>query len=119
MNFRSWNSLVQYGDGATGWAMWDSNHVEGKRFAYFQTLLDRLRGPPSLVFSGYELDQSPLSSVELKNEWRYTSTPPLCVHVVYMDMFIIFAGKYFHVQESRWYVPRFSKGLVCMHAVPT
>jgi hypothetical protein len=49
---------------------------------------DRLRGPPSLLFNGYqglfpwevkrpwcESDHSPPSSTEIKNEWSYTSAP--------------------------------------------
>jgi hypothetical protein len=29
---------------------------------------------------GREADHSPPSSVEVKNEWSYTSTPPVCLH---------------------------------------
>lgn len=31
---------------------------------------------------GREIDHSPLSSVEIKNEWRVTSTPAVCLHDV-------------------------------------
>jgi len=32
--------------------------------------------------SGREADHSPPSSAEVKNAWRYTSIPPICVHGV-------------------------------------
>ena len=32
-----------------------------------------------------ETDHSPPSSVEVKNEWRYISTPPLCLHGICKD----------------------------------
>jgi hypothetical protein len=53
----------------------------------------RLWGPPSLLFTRYQLtlslevqrtgresDHSPPSSVEVKNVWSYTSTPPIRLH---------------------------------------
>jgi hypothetical protein len=56
-------------------------------------------GPPSLLFDGYrgtsptvkrpelDIDQSPLSSPEVRNVWIYTSTLPilLCLHGGVMD----------------------------------
>jgi hypothetical protein len=33
-------------------------------------------------FLGGETDHSPSSSVEVKNAWSYTSTPPICLHGV-------------------------------------
>jgi hypothetical protein len=48
---------------------------------------DRLWGPPSFLFSGVlfrgvkwpgsDAEHSPPSSVEVKNEWNYTSTSPM------------------------------------------
>jgi hypothetical protein len=35
--------------------------------------------------SGCEADHSPLSSVEVKNAWSYTSTSPIRLHVVVLD----------------------------------
>jgi hypothetical protein len=32
-----------------------------------------------------ETDQSPLSSAEVKNEWIYTSTPPIHLHSVVLN----------------------------------
>lgn len=58
---------------------------------------DRLLGLPNFLFGGYrgfssevkwsgrDVDQSPPSSAEIKNEWRYTSAPPLCLHGVRRD----------------------------------
>jgi len=55
-------------------------------FAKFST---QLIGPPNCQFSGYgdsaseakrlgcDVDYSPPSSAEVKNEWSYTSTPPM------------------------------------------
>jgi len=58
-------------------------------------------GPPSLLFDGYrdtsptvkrpelDIDQSPLSSPEVRNVWSYTSTVPilLCLHGGVRDNF--------------------------------
>lgn len=76
---------------------WGGRHgvqiPRGKRFLSF------LKGPPSLLFSvlwGFfsgvkrpesEADHSPLSSDEVKNEWNYTSIPPLGPHDVYRNSF--------------------------------
>ena len=34
------------------------------------------------------VDPSPPSNVEIKNEWKYTSTSPICLHFVHRDIFI-------------------------------
>jgi hypothetical protein len=31
---------------------------------------------------GHEVNHSPPSTAEVKNEWSYTSTPPICLHDV-------------------------------------
>jgi hypothetical protein len=53
---------------------------------------DRLWGPPSIIFNGFRaslpgvkwfgrgVNHSLLSSAEVKNEWSYTSTPPICLN---------------------------------------
>jgi hypothetical protein len=35
---------------------------------------------PGVKRPGSEVNHSPSSSADIKNEWSYTSTPPLCVH---------------------------------------
>jgi hypothetical protein len=57
----------------------------------------RLWGPSSLVFNGYrgsfpgvkrpqrEVDHSSPSSAVVRNEWSYTSAPPICLHGMDMD----------------------------------
>jgi hypothetical protein len=35
--------------------------------------------------AGCEADHSPPSSVEVKNVWNYTSTPPVCLHGVMLS----------------------------------
>ena len=49
----------------------------------------RTTKPPTLFVRGsytgakrsrHEIYHSPVSSAELKNEWSYTSTPPICLH---------------------------------------
>jgi hypothetical protein len=37
---------------------------------------------PGVKWPGREADHSPPSSVEVKNAWRYTSTPPIRLHDV-------------------------------------
>jgi len=39
---------------------------------------------------GYEDDQSPPNSAEVKNEWSYTATPPTSLHGVDMGNFTFF-----------------------------
>jgi hypothetical protein len=70
-----------------GWTVRGSNPSSGKRFSPPKRP-DRLWGPPSLLLKGYwgsfpevtwsvrEVNHSPPSSAEVKNEWRYTSAPP-------------------------------------------
>jgi hypothetical protein len=63
---------------------------------------DWCRGPPSILFNGsqgyfpflkwlrYELNHTPPSVAEVKNEWSYTSTLPICLHVVDWENFIFY-----------------------------
>jgi len=34
---------------------------------------------------GHEADNSPPSSAEVKSEWNYTSTPPICLHGIVLS----------------------------------
>jgi hypothetical protein len=61
-----------------------------------------LWGPPSLLFDGYrrsfpglirsgrDVNHSPQSSAEIKNEWRYTSSPLICLHGVDRENIALF-----------------------------
>jgi hypothetical protein len=41
------------------------------------------------VLPGREVDRPPQSSAEVKNEWSYSSTPPICFHGVDRDNFTL------------------------------
>jgi hypothetical protein len=78
----------------TYWTIWGSNSGRGKRLFSSAELTDQLWEPSCLVFDGYkvyfpgvkrpgrETDHSPTSSAEVKNEFNYTSAPPLSLHGV-------------------------------------
>jgi len=68
-------------DKATGWAARGLNPGCGKKFT-----------PSSLLFSGYRSSFSGVNLPErhvkqVKNEWRYTSAYPMCLHDVDGDSF--------------------------------
>jgi hypothetical protein len=44
-----------------------------------------------------EFDHSPSSSAMVKNEWNYTSAPPLCLHGMDWDNLAFFNFAYFIV----------------------
>jgi len=46
---------------------------------------------PGIKRLGLEADQSPSCSAEFKSEWSYTSTTPVCLHVMYKDNFALFS----------------------------
>ena len=85
-----------------GWCSWysdctvqASNPIRDKGLFSSPTHPDQLWGPTSLIFSGFQPsflgikwvgpddDHSPPSSIEVKNEWSYTSTP--LVYLLGMD----------------------------------
>ena len=43
---------------------------------------------------GREFHHSPTPSAEIKNEWSYTSTLPICLHWVYRDIFTFTADNF-------------------------
>jgi hypothetical protein len=45
---------------------------------------------PEVQRPGCEADHSPASSTEVKNEWRCTSTPPICLHGTYREFIYTF-----------------------------
>ena len=70
-----------------------SNPERGKRFLTFSECQDHLKGPLSLLFNGNgvlsgvkwpgcDVDHSPPSNAEVKNEWSYTSAHHICLHGV-------------------------------------
>jgi len=48
---------------------------------------ESIPGAPFLGFKWpeHEAHHSPTSSAKIKNEWSYTSTPPICFHGTYRD----------------------------------
>jgi len=44
---------------------------------------------PGVKASGREVDRSPPSSAEVRNEWSFTSTPHTCIHGVEMKIFAL------------------------------
>jgi hypothetical protein len=40
---------------------------------------------PGVKQLGREVDHSPPSSAKVKSEWSYTSTPPICLHVMVLN----------------------------------
>jgi len=75
-----------------GWEIWGLNPGKGKKFFSSPKCPDWLWGPTILLYRGYwgffkevkqpgcEVDHSPPSSAEVKNEWSCTSNPPICLH---------------------------------------
>jgi hypothetical protein len=62
---------------------------------------------------GREVDHSPQSCAEFKNEWSYTSAPPLCLHGVQRDKSILILDTYY-VYDCIWDVNYFgSCGFAC------
>jgi len=81
-------------DWPTGRATQGSSPGTGKILFSPQNRPDSIWGPISLTFNEYqssflrverwrrEVDHSPPSSAEIKNQWSYASTPPMCFHDV-------------------------------------
>jgi hypothetical protein len=73
-----------------GYGLGDRGSIPGRGWELFSSPpgSDRFWGPPSLLSNGYgggplspgvrerEANHSPLSSVQVKNPWSYTSIPP-------------------------------------------
>jgi hypothetical protein len=81
----------QYSDYATGWTIQGTNLNRDKTFFCSPKCPDRLWGLPSLLFNEYHgsfldtdrmgcaVDDSPLSSAEVKNECSCTSSATICL----------------------------------------
>jgi hypothetical protein len=69
-----------------GWIVQDLNHGKSKWFFSSPNHPDWLWSLPSILFFPgdkalwHDVDHSPLSSDEVKNDWSFTSTPPICLH---------------------------------------
>jgi hypothetical protein len=73
-----------------------------KRFFPFSQPPDRLWRPPGLLLNGYRgsflgvkrigrgVEHGLPTGAEVKNEWNYTSAPPICIHGVDRDNFTFF-----------------------------
>jgi len=89
---------------ATDWTLRCSNPGKANR-------PDRFGGPPSRLFNEYrrsfprltrpgrEVFHSSPSSYEIKNEWNYTSSPPLCLHGVDRENFTVTFFNNSHVRQ--------------------
>ena len=81
-------------DQATGWAFRGSNSGTGNIYFSSPKYPDRLWGPSGFLFNGRrgsfpviwrpacDAEHSLPSSADVKNEWSYTSTPPIYLHGV-------------------------------------
>ena len=76
-------------DGIVGIATSYSLDGPGFEFRQEKAHLDRLRGPPRLLFIGVMWPGREVeSSSEAKNEWNYTSAPSLWLHGLCKNSFI-------------------------------
>ena len=85
-----------------------------KEIPLFPKCPDRLWAPPSLILNGYpgcnlgvkrpgrEVYHSPPSSDKVKNEWSYTSAPPISLRGVDSDNFTLFFSLYFFSKSPRY-----------------
>ena len=78
-------------DHSVDWTVHDSNLIMDKIYSSAPKRPNGLCGTPSLLFSRYpgsflevkrsgrEVNHSPPSSADVKNEWSCTSAPPVCL----------------------------------------
>ena len=101
---------------ATTYAL-DSSGFESQQgqeiFFLFQNRPDRVWDPPSLAFNRYrvsfpelqrwgcKVDHLPPPSAEVKNEWSYTSIPPICLQGQEREKFYIF-----HLWNTKLFVSK-------------
>ena len=76
-----------------GWTVWSSNSGRDKKLFLLHNvqngprptrppLSGNQRSFPGIQRPGREVNHSPSPSAEVKNEWSYTSTTPICFHGV-------------------------------------
>jgi len=87
-----------------GWMVRGSNPSRSMKFSVLQDRPYRPWSSPSLLFNGNqrpflgvsrpgpEFDHLSPPSAEAKNEWNYSSTPPLRLHGVDRENFTFFGG---------------------------
>ena len=96
------NTQRRYEVYATGWTVRGSNPHRNIRFFCFPTQPYRLWDPSIFLYNAYrssfqglkrpgrEANHQSSSSAEVKNEWSYTSAPPLLLNVVDRKNFTFF-----------------------------
>jgi hypothetical protein len=78
-----------------------SNAGRDKTLSLLQNHPGWVSDPPSLQFMyqdpclrlgqlGHKADLSPPSGAEVKNEWSYTPTPPICLHSMVKNNYALF-----------------------------
>jgi hypothetical protein len=65
-------------------------------------LLQNLRLAVGTKWLGHELNYSPPSSAKVKNDWRYTSTPPICLHGMDREKLYLFLPTLFIYEHAGW-----------------
>ena len=65
---------------ATGWTIRDSNSGRDRLWGHPSSYPLGTGVFPGVIRPGPEANHPPRSSIEVKNEWIYTSTPSLCLH---------------------------------------
>ena len=80
--------IKRHSDYRYGWTVYGSNPGRGNKYFSSPQRPHQLRSPPNPLFNGNrgyfsganrrerKVNHSSPSSAEVKNEWRYTSTPP-------------------------------------------
>jgi len=102
---RSWDTTVHivtsYGLDSPGFK---SHNVQ--EFSLFKNCPECLSGPHSLLLNSYqgsflgvkwlgrEADPSSPSSADVKNEWHYTSSPPICLQGIHRHNFTFQLSRY-------------------------
>ena len=106
VSWRQTRYLSRYSYYATGWTTKELrfDSLIGKGSIFYSKLSwpqlgssqSSINDCPRVIFPegnrmGHESDHSPPSSNKFKNEWSYTSAPPICLHRVDRDNFTFFA----------------------------
>jgi hypothetical protein len=77
------------------WTVQGSNPSTGKRFLFSITIMslggllpstELYQGTfPGVKWLGHEVDPSPQSSIEVKNKWLHTASPPIHLHDMHIN----------------------------------